>query len=107
MTWDKRKDETREIISRQQNKKKITNKWCKGKVGVEHVTEVVINHNWTNRTRTCGWYPIYWSFKRRPEGPKDYRYTCMHSIRCINCGKYVEYFLKPEQCPIATPKPAV
>lgn len=105
MTWDKRKDETREIISRQQNKKKNTKQWCKGKVGVEHVTEVVINHN-TIRWE-CKWYPLYWSFYRRSEGPKDYRYSCMHSRRCTACGKYVEYFLKPEDCPVTTPKPEI
>ena len=107
MSWEKRKDELREETARTYNAKKKTGKWCRGKVGVPHVTETVINHNWSNRTRLCGWYPLYYSYLRRDEGPKDYRYTCLHSLRCTNCGKYVEYFLKPEQCPNATPKPAI
>lgn len=106
MALEKSKDDLREVVSRTANAKKKTHRWCRGKPGVPHVTEIVINHNMAHRVG-CGWYPLYWSFKRRDEGPKDYRYSCMHSSRCINCGKYIEYFLKPEQCPDATPKPAL
>ncbi|HEX9089802.1 MAG TPA: hypothetical protein VF867_20080 [Arthrobacter sp.] len=104
MSWDKTKDQLREQTVRQTNKRKNTAKWCRGKVGVEHVTEIVINHNYTN-TRGCNWYPIYYSFKRRAEGPRDYRYWCKHSLRCTNCGKYTEIFLGVEQCPDASPRP--
>ena len=103
--WDKSKDEKLEVVSRQHNKKKKTGRWCKGKVGVEHVTELVINHNMTRIT--CKWYPIYHSYFRRDEGPKDYRYNCMHALKCVNCGKYVKYFIAPELCPDATPKPVI
>ncbi|HJW01370.1 MAG TPA: hypothetical protein VJ617_19950 [Arthrobacter sp.] len=104
MSWEKRKDELREETARTYNKKKSTARWCKGKVGREHVTEIVLNHNYSNR-KACMWYPIYYSFARRDEGPKDYRYWCQHSVKCTVCGKYVEYFLKPEQCPTFQPKP--
>lgn len=70
---------------------------------MEHVTELVVNHNTT--TWACKWYAILYSFARRDEGPKDYRYSCMHALRCANCGKYTKYFLNAEQCPDATPKP--
>lgn len=105
MSWDKSKDELREEFSRQVNKRKPTAKWCKGKVGREHVTEIVVNHNYSS-TRDCRWGAIYFSFARRAEGPKDYRYWCRHSRKCTACGKYVEYFLKDEDCPSYTPKPA-
>lgn len=104
MHWDKSKDEKLEVVSRQTNKKKSTARWCKGKVGREHVTAIVLNHNYTAR-QGCKWYPIYYSYARRDEGPKDWRYWCRHSAKCINCGKYVEYFLEPEQCPTFKPKP--
>jgi hypothetical protein len=103
VSWDKSKDELREETIRQTNKRKKTGRWCRGKVGVEHVTELVVNHNMT--AISCKWYPLYYSFWRKEEGPKDWRYSCKHSLKCINCGKYVEYFLKPEQCPDLTPKP--
>lgn len=103
--WDKSKDEKRDAITRQTNKRKSTAKWCRGKVGVEHVTELVVNHNMMYR-KACRWFPTYWSYARRDEGPKDWRYTCMHSYKCINCGKYTEYFLKNiEECPNYVPKP--
>ena len=103
--WDKSKDEKLEAVSRQVNSKKSTAKWCKGKAGREHVTEIVVNHNYSN-TKGCRWSPIYISFARKGEGPRDYRYWCRHSLKCTVCGKYVEYFLDPEQCPSFTPKPA-
>lgn len=104
MTWDKTKDELRQDTIRQTNKRKKTGKWCRGKVGVPHVSEIVVNHTYTART-TCRWYPQYFSFRRRDEGPKEWRYFCIHSLRCTSCGKYTEYFLGVDQCPDAVPRP--
>jgi hypothetical protein len=106
MALEKRKDELREEVIRTTNKRKKTGRWCRGKVGVEHEPELVVNHNM--QRMTCRWYSIYYSFLRRDEGPKDYRYTCKHSYRCTNCGKYTEVWLKNvEDCPDFTPKPAL
>jgi len=104
MTWDKTKDELREQTIRQTNKRKKTAKWCKGKVGVEHVTEIVINHNYAARRQVCEWRPIY---TRRTGIVQVWKwhYSCLHSLQCTNCGKYVEYYLKPEQCPVFVPRP--
>lgn len=106
MSWEKRKDELREETARTARKKKKTARWCRGKVGVEHVTEVVRNHNYSPE-RVCKWWPVYRSYARRDEGPKEYRYSCLHSLKCTSCGKYTEYFLGPEQCPDVVPKPVV
>lgn len=103
MSWDKTKDEMRDQVIRQTNKKKKTNRWCKGKPGVPHLTEIVVNHNATRLQ--CKWYAIYFSYMRRDEGPKDYRYSCKHAIKCKNCGKYTNTWLTAEQCPDGTPKP--
>jgi hypothetical protein len=105
MAWDKTKDELRDQVVRQTNKRKSTAKWCKGKVGREHVTELVLNHSMLSFKKECGWRPIY---TRRTGIVQLWRwqYSCRHSVQCINCGKYTEYFLKPGQCPDFTPKPA-
>lgn len=91
--------------ARTMNRKKKTGKWCRGKVGVEHVTEIVVNHNYSARLRVCEWRPIY----TRRGGIREvwkWHYSCVHSAQCVNCGKYVEYFLDPEQCPAYQPRPA-
>lgn len=70
--------------------KKNTKKWCRGKVGVEHVIEVRMNKNrswWKERGRTCWraeWWPEMWH--------------CQHQRVCINCNKVVEPSLYDE-CP--------
>jgi hypothetical protein len=80
---------------RHTNRRKKTGRWCKGKVGVEHTPELVVNHNrelyrWRNGAREV------WRW----------HYSCKHSYRCTTCGKYTEYFLKnAEECPDFTPQP--
>ena len=102
MSWDKSKDELREQVIWQTNKRKKTAKWCKGKVGVEHVTEIVVNHNYSRPT--CGWRPIY---TRRTGIVQIWRwhYSCIHSRKCTTCGKYVEYYIDAEECPQFVPRP--
>ncbi len=105
MHWDKSKDEKRDVMTRQTNKRKSTAKWCRGKVGVVHTPELVVNHNY-NPVMVCKWFGIYYSFARRDEGPKRWRYSCRHSYKCTNCGKYTEYYLKNiEECPDFKPQP--
>ena len=103
MSWDKTKDELREQTIRQTNKRKKTAKWCKGKVGVEHVTEIVVNHNYTAMHRGCEWRTLYMRRSGIVQVWK-WHYSCIHSLQCVNCGKYVEYYLDPEQCPDWKPR---
>lgn len=66
--------------------KKNTKRWCKGKVGREHVPEVVINPMWGNPN--CGessWWPGRWS--------------CHHMRACKNCGKRIQWALRVTECP--------
>ena len=66
--------------------KKNTRKWCKGKPGVEHVVVTVVHHSATG-TR-CGastWMP--------------HRWLCRHAMQCVTCGKYLNEWLKPAECP--------
>jgi hypothetical protein len=103
--WDKSKDEKRDAIVRQTNKRKSTAKWCKGKEGREHVTEIVLNHNLVSFKRPCGWRDI-WTRRGGERVLWKVTYSCRHSLQCVNCGKYVVYYLQPEQCPDFKPKPA-
>lgn len=104
MTWDKTKDELRQETIRQTNKRKKTGKWCRGKVGVPHVSEIVVNHNYSAGLQVCEWRQ---SYLRRGGVVQVWRwyYSCVHALRCTNCGKYVEWRVEPEQCPVFVPKP--
>ena len=91
-------------VARTMNRKKKTGKWCKGKVGVQHVTEIVVNHNFS-KTRPCGWFPTSFRWDDAVMVVTSHRWRCIHSSKCVNCGKYVEYFLAdPEQCPDYKPR---
>ena len=103
MAWDKTKDELRQETARTASKKKKTAKWCKGKVGVEHVTEIVVNHNYSGRMRVCEWRPIYYR-KTGIVQVWKWHYSCVHAEQCVNCGKYVEWSVAPEKCPNYIPR---
>lgn len=80
------------------NKKKKTAKWCKGKVGIEHVTEIVINHNFNGKLRVCDWRRI-WTRRGGVVQLWRWQYSCVHARKCVNCGKYVDWRVDPEECP--------
>lgn len=72
---------------------KPTRKWCKGKVGREHVTVIVIPDNAINRTcRTDE--RLRWQQERY-----TWAIGCYHAEICTVCGKQVRPFLKPGECP--------
>lgn len=98
--WNER--EPRE--ARTLNRKKKTGKWCKGKVGVEHVAAIVKNHNL--QRIECGWHVRNYLRKAgQVVGVHSWRYSCRHARQCIKCGKYTEYLLTdPEQCPDYKPR---
>lgn len=72
--------------------KKNTKRWCRGKVGVEHTPEVVLNR-WGYRPERCcaapDWMTQLW---RSP-------WRCFHQRRCTTCGKILDYFLDWKDCP--------
>lgn len=60
--------------------RKNTRKWCRGKVGVEHVV-IIVKDNFRSQDIPCltgGWF------------------FCDHYFKCSNCGKYLG---KPKTCP--------
>lgn len=77
--------------NRPQRNKKNTKKWCKGKVGVEHITEVIVPENagsiFTRDRPPCHtWETTY-------RGPV---WWCLHYNVCITCGKHVS---RAKVCP--------
>lgn len=78
---------------RPQRAKKDTRKWCRGKVGLKHRPEVVINH--TAISQQCQWV----EYKVWQTGEVVRRWQCRHSIRCSGCSKYLHYFMRAEDCP--------
>lgn len=73
-----------------QRGRKNTRRWCKGKVGVEHVTEVRLNKHatspWRNGTPPC--YRADWSK----------HWWCNHEEYCTRCGKTTRASLEND-CP--------
>ncbi|MDE2105257.1 MAG: hypothetical protein KGL39_48980 [Patescibacteria group bacterium] len=68
--------------------KKDTKNWCKGKVGREHVVEIVLPTNMNAWSKKCGpsrWLPYPWSY-------------CHHVEACKACGKHLRHLTWAE-CP--------
>ena len=91
--WNER--EPRE--ARTMNRKKKTGKWCKGKAGVEHVTEIVVNHNVVRPS--CQWVRTWLYRSMQGPGVHTWRWSCSHATRCVNCGKYIQYLGLGKDCP--------
>lgn len=94
MNWDAKYDpDAREHRERPQRRKKNTRRWCKGKVGREHVPQIEFDHRY--RTK-CG-PPPAWA--RRIIWTHDW--WCHHIEVCVNCRKHLRdgWQLKNEECP--------
>lgn len=78
--------------------KKDKRRWCRGKVGVEHVTEIV-EDRWAGRG--CRGYDIgkWVRYDDRKEWViVDQGWMCCHIEQCVNCGKKMRHIPR-EQCP--------
>lgn len=67
--------------------KKDTKRWCKGKIGREHVN-VIGKGNWGlgSNLDLCRPSPLF-------------GWWCAHVLKCEKCGKINQRFLSKEQCP--------
>lgn len=83
---------------------KDTRRWCRGRVGREHVLEIVIPEN--SYWRTCKW-------TRNWRTDNAYAWACSHVERCSVCHKVLrdtwwygtrdpKRHLRPEECPLYT-----
>lgn len=93
MGWDDRLDEQRASAPETpaHRSRKDRRRWCRGKVGVEHVTEVQADHG-----RRGQHTPLCW---RSEWMPRDW--NCGHQEVCTNCGKIVRRTLGVD-CPAFT-----
>ena len=84
---------------RPQRSKKNTRKWCKGKVGREHTTELVYrsHYGYYLDKYGCG---IKKKFVRWGGSDRVWEDTwyCLHEVKCTKCGKVLEH--APRVCPL-------
>lgn len=72
---------------RRSKSKKNTKRWCKGKVGREHVPEIRFNEMWRSLDRKCGARVRFWGG------------GCYHEEACSGCGKILRWALPWGECP--------
>ena len=77
-------------------KKKNSKKWCRGKVGREHVPNITrSNYGSLSKCQPAPWRVV----GRYGETMPTKRYLCWHQRSCQVCGKVLEYWLPAEECP--------
>lgn len=74
--------------------RKDTRRWCRGKVGVEHVPEVTAGHWALSLGRRCH-RSEEWSLRLWPDRP----WACVHQRSCASCGKVLVPTLPWRECP--------
>lgn len=84
-------------------RKKKTRRWCKGKVGVEHQLEIILDErvlSWMthNGDRSPCYRPDW--LVNTPMGRRSvfWSWMCSHVERCTVCGKIFEHALN-DRCP--------
>ena len=93
--------------------RKNRRRWCRGKVGVEHATEVAlctwaVTRRMANpRAELCRWWgPGDWqtvAYVEHGVAVDDWRWTCSHVEMCVNCGRKLRQ-LVGTQCPDWKPR---
>lgn len=84
--------------------RKNTRRWCRGKVGIEHVLDVPTLKSWIyavygerDDRLPCHW--VNW-------GKKPY-WICQHQVRCVLCGKIMTHYMVKTECPDYEARPDV
>ena len=78
--------------------RKDKRKWCRGKVGVEHVVEVVFERHMRDLMVRMGVFPTCsYSWFRRAGGSPTWR--CYHVTICSECGKVLKHYMTSDECP--------
>lgn len=91
-----RRDEVRDAqpVEARHRARKNRRRWCRGKVGVEHVPETRLSRYAAyRRARTDGDVPECYRAEWWPS-----RWWCNHERYCVNCGKIVVVSLN-DDCP--------
>lgn len=78
---------------------KNTKRWCRGIIGHEHVTRIVVPANAVRQecdVRDDSWAETY-----------SWEIGCRHVEQCMDCGKHVRPFLDKGECPTRVIPPGV
>lgn len=92
-------EQERERRPKVSRKRKDTARWCRGKVGREHVPQV----------RQAQWASWLWSKGKtcyRHENStwldREQHWVCYHELACESCGKILQHHLPYWSCPLFT-----
>lgn len=101
--WSRRRDDVRARWNRPRSApaRKDRRRWCRGKVGVEHQSEVVLDPQWGRvcRESRIGKWEQHTSYKTWVTVGSHW--SCCHIEQCVECGKKLRH-LTPEECPLRT-----
>lgn len=108
MSWDDysyRERDDRQIPAEDKpvggpRRKKDTKRWCKGKEGRAHQTEIRMSH-WGYRT-PCGPAPEWARGRSHWFYGGDGTWWCMHQEVCTICGKVIRRKIGADECPDRT-----
>jgi hypothetical protein len=86
-----------DVPPRRRAHKKNTRRWCKGKVGREHVPQITGDRRWLS-LGSCRPAPDWWPKVKWRKNNWD----CRHREVCVKCGKVLRegYELAPQECPV-------
>lgn len=92
MGWDDRIDEQRAAAPEEpkHRSRKDRRRWCRGKVGVEHVPEITLGRSFYLTSRSeqgqplCYRWPDFIPVRRLRLDPY---WACAHQQRCSECGR--------------------
>lgn len=77
--------------------RKDRRRWCRGKVGVEHVPQIA-EGKYLSRKNRCQWRISY-------SRHFDFTWWCRHERHCVNCGKILDPTVPRAECPEIRPRP--
>lgn len=80
---------------RVRGRRKNTRAWCKGRPGRAHVPTTVIRHTYAGTDVECRELPAnyFWTLVTGDT------WRCVHAVRCMACGKYLNERLTRAECP--------
>lgn len=88
-------------IAKKAPAKKNTKKWCRGKVGVEHVLDIRKGRYFESLGDRviCRWRATWKGWSHGGWDALDPKWLCFHEEYCVNCGKITRTQLDPKECP--------
>lgn len=79
--------------------RKDTKRWCKGKVGREHMPVVAMSHHFLSPLPSGKEYRCGWVLRGVVDGERRERWNCLHKRRCDVCERVLTLFGLGTDCP--------